>query len=60
MTPERAAEIILKGILSNKARVLVGLDAHALHHFAKITGSRYQDVVAAASKRVLPAKVTIV
>ena len=22
---------------------LVGLDAHALHHFAKLTGSRYQD-----------------
>ena len=29
MTPERAAEIIVKGILGNKARVLVGLDAHA-------------------------------
>ncbi len=60
MSPERAAEIIVKGILSNKARVLVGLDAHALHHFAKLTGSRYQDVVAMASKRVLPAKATVV
>ncbi len=60
MTPERAAEIIVKGILTNKARVLVGLDAHALHHFAKLTGSRYQDVVAKASKRVLPAKTTVV
>jgi NADP-dependent 3-hydroxy acid dehydrogenase YdfG len=60
MTPERAAEIIVKGILTNKARVLVGLDAHALHHFAKLTGSRYQDVVAMASKRVLPAKTTVV
>jgi hypothetical protein len=29
-TVERAAEIIVKGILGNKARVLVGLDAHAL------------------------------
>ena len=29
MTPERAAEIIVKGILGNKARVLVGIDAHA-------------------------------
>ena len=37
--------------------MLVGIDAHALHHFAKLTGSRYQDVVARASKRVLPAKV---
>ena len=60
MTPERAAEIIVKGILANKARVLVGLDAHALHHLAKLTGSRYQDLVARTSKRVVPAKTTIV
>lgn len=57
MTPERAAEIIVKGVLSNKARVLVGLDAHAVHHFAKLTGSRYQDIIARGSKRILPAKV---
>jgi short-subunit dehydrogenase len=60
MTPERAAEIIVKGILTNKARVLVGLDAHALHHFARLTGSRYQDVVASVSKRVVPPKTTVV
>ena len=60
MTPERAAEIIVKGILGNKARVLVGLDAHALHHLAKLTGSRYQDIVASASKKVVPPKVTVV
>ena len=60
MTPERAAEIIIKGILRNQARVLVGIDAHALHHFAKLTGSRYQDVVARVSKRVLPPKATVV
>ena len=55
MSPEKAAEIIVGGITGNKARVLVGLDAHALHHFARLTGSRYQDVVAAVSKRWLPA-----
>ena len=60
MTPERAAEIIVKGLLGNKARVLVGLDAHALHHLAKLTGSRYQDIVASASKKVVPPKVTVV
>ncbi len=60
MTPERAAEIIVKGIVKNQARVLVGLDAHALHHFAKLTGSRYQDIVAKTSKKVLPAKTTVV
>jgi NADP-dependent 3-hydroxy acid dehydrogenase YdfG len=60
MTPERAAEIIVKGILGNKARVLVGLDAHALHTVAKLTGSRYQDLVARTSKKLLPPKTTIV
>ncbi len=56
MTPERAAEIIVRGILGNKARVLVGLDAHALHTLAKITGARYQDLVALGSKKLLPPK----
>ncbi|HYH35645.1 MAG TPA: SDR family NAD(P)-dependent oxidoreductase [Nocardioides sp.] len=57
MPPERAAEIIVGAVLKNQARCLVGLDAHALHHFAKLTGSRYQDVVARVSARVKPAKV---
>ncbi|TWG92051.1 hypothetical protein L615_007400000150 [Nocardioides sp. J9] len=56
MTPDRAAEIIVKGIQKNQARVLVGIDAHALHHFQKLAGSRYEDVVALVSKKVLPAK----
>jgi NADP-dependent 3-hydroxy acid dehydrogenase YdfG len=61
MTPERAAEIIIEnGILKNRARVLVGIDAHAVHHMAKLLGSRYQDVVARTSKRVLPPKATVV
>ncbi|MWK23010.1 acetoin dehydrogenase, partial [Escherichia coli] len=44
-TPEKAAEIIVKAMLADKARILVGLDAHVLHTFAKVLGSRYQDVV---------------
>ena len=56
MTPDRAAEIIVRAVLKNQARCLVGLDAHALHTFAKLAGSRYQDVVAAAAKRVQPAR----
>lgn len=59
MTPDRAAEIIVNGILKNRARVLVGLDAHAMHHFAKLLGSRYQDVVAKAQPKVVPPKVTV-
>ena len=46
MPPERAAEIILRGVLRGKPRVLVGLDAHVLHQFARVVGARYQDVVA--------------
>jgi NAD(P)-dependent dehydrogenase (short-subunit alcohol dehydrogenase family) len=56
MTAEKAAQIILKGALSGKARVLVGADAHALHHFAKVTGSRYQDIVARFAERTMPAR----
>jgi NAD(P)-dependent dehydrogenase (short-subunit alcohol dehydrogenase family) len=56
MTAEKAAQIILKGALSGKARVLVGADAHAMHHFAKLAGSRYQDIVARSFARVAPAR----
>jgi NAD(P)-dependent dehydrogenase (short-subunit alcohol dehydrogenase family) len=52
MSPDRAAEIILDGVLAGKARVLVGLDAHVIHHFAKLAGSRYQDVVARVTSRM--------
>ncbi len=52
MSPDRAAGIILDGALSGKARVLVGIDAHVLHHFARLTGSRYQDVVARVTSRM--------
>lgn len=52
MSPDRAAEIILDGALAGKARVLVGLDAHLIHHFAKLAGSRYQDVVARVTSRM--------
>lgn len=58
MTPERAAEVILAGVEKGKARVLVGIDAHAVHQLAKLTGSRYQDIVARSARRVMPAKTT--
>jgi short-subunit dehydrogenase len=56
MTPEKAAEIILKGAQSGKARVLVGADAHAVHHFAKLAGSRYQDLIARLAPKTMPAR----
>ena len=51
MDPEKAAKVILDGALAGKARVLVGIDAHLLHQFARLTGARYQDVVARVSTR---------
>jgi NAD(P)-dependent dehydrogenase (short-subunit alcohol dehydrogenase family) len=54
MTAEKAAGIIIKGALAGKARVLVGIDAHALHHFAKLTGPRYQDIVARLAPKTMP------
>jgi short-subunit dehydrogenase len=55
MTPDKAARIILDGALAHKPRVLVGIDAHLIHQFGRIAGARYQDVFAAASKRMMPA-----
>jgi NADP-dependent 3-hydroxy acid dehydrogenase YdfG len=56
MTPEKAAQIIIKGALKGKARVLVGIDAHAMHHLAKLTGSRYQDIVARLAPKTMPGR----
>jgi len=57
MTPERAAEVIVRGIEQRKPRVLVGLDAHVLHTIGKVTGARYQDLFARAAAKIMPAKV---
>jgi short-subunit dehydrogenase len=54
MTPDKAAKIIMDGALAGKARVLVGLDAHLMHTFGKLAGSRYQDVIARLAPRVMP------
>lgn len=50
MDADKAASIILKGALAGKPRVLVGIDAHLVHQFARITGARYQDVFARIAK----------
>lgn len=56
MTAEKAAKIILEGTKKKQARVLVGIDAHVIHHLAKLAGSRYQDVVAWGAPRTIPQK----
>jgi NAD(P)-dependent dehydrogenase (short-subunit alcohol dehydrogenase family) len=57
MEPERAAEIIVdRGILAGKPRLMVGLDAHVIHHLARLSGPRYQDVVARLAAKRRPSK----
>lgn len=48
---QKAARVILDGVHKNKARVLVGADAKALDLLARVTGSGYQRIVAAATSR---------
>ncbi|MFC5679622.1 SDR family NAD(P)-dependent oxidoreductase [Aeromicrobium endophyticum] len=50
-SPEKAADVILAGVEKGKARVLIGTDAKALDLLVRVTGSGYQRIVAAASKR---------
>ncbi|HEX2903688.1 MAG TPA: SDR family NAD(P)-dependent oxidoreductase [Jatrophihabitans sp.] len=54
MEPERAAEIIVRGMLAGKGRVIVGADAKALHLFQLVLGWRYQNVVAAVTRNRVP------
>ena len=50
MTPERAAEIIVDGILANRPRVLVGGDAKLLDLLVRVTGSGYQRLTTALAR----------
>ena len=50
-SPDKAAQVILKGVERNKARVLIGADAWVLDKFVRLTGSGYQRAVSAVSKR---------
>ncbi len=49
-TPEKAAEVILKGVEKNKAKVLIGADAVVLDTMVRVLGSRYQPIVTWASR----------
>ena len=53
-TPERAAEIILDGVLANKPRVVVGADAKLLDLFVRVVGPRYQRVFTLVARRLGP------
>ena len=44
-TPEKAAETIVKGILKNESRILVGSDAWGIDAINRLLGSAYQPLV---------------
>jgi len=50
-SPEKAAQVILKGVEKNKARVLIGADAFVLDKAVRLLGPRYQTVFGWAGKR---------
>lgn len=53
-SPEMAATTILNGVAKGRARVVIGLEAKAADLIARITGSGYQRMVAAAVAKFLP------
>jgi NADP-dependent 3-hydroxy acid dehydrogenase YdfG len=55
-TPDQAAKTILNGVAKGKGRVLIGSDAIALDLLQRVTGSKYQRVVAVVANRIMPKK----
>jgi NAD(P)-dependent dehydrogenase (short-subunit alcohol dehydrogenase family) len=53
-TAEKAAQIIVDGVLKNKPRIVVGADARLLDGYVRLVGPRYQSMVAKLSSRVMP------
>ena len=53
-SPEKAAEIICRGVERGKARILVGPDAYAFDALARVAPTHYFDIIAQAQKRLRP------
>jgi NADP-dependent 3-hydroxy acid dehydrogenase YdfG len=51
-TPDKAAEIICRGVDRGKARILVGPDAYVFDALARITPTHYYEVMARLEKRL--------
>lgn len=54
MPPQRAAEIILRGVQRGRTRQLVGADAWAMHVSQTVLGARWVDVMGVLGRRVVP------
>ena len=51
-TPDKAAEIICRGVDRGKARILVGPDAYVFDALTRVTPTHYYDVLAVLEKRL--------
>ncbi len=51
-TPDKAAEIICRGVERGKARILVGPDAYVFDALARVAPTHYYNVVAGLEKRL--------
>lgn len=49
-TPEKAAQVIINGVLANKRRILIGPDAYALDGMQRLLPAFYQRVVTASMR----------
>jgi NAD(P)-dependent dehydrogenase (short-subunit alcohol dehydrogenase family) len=55
-TPDKAAEIICRGVDRGKARILVGPDAYVFDTLARVAPTHYYDVMAVLEKRLRAAR----
>jgi NADP-dependent 3-hydroxy acid dehydrogenase YdfG len=51
-SPDKAAEIICRGVERGKARILVGPDAYLFDALARVTPTHYYDIMARVEKRL--------
>ncbi|MCY1539593.1 putative oxidoreductase SadH [compost metagenome] len=49
-TPEKAAQVIIRGVLANKRRILIGPDAYALDGMQRLWPAFYQRLVTASMR----------
>ena len=56
-TADKAAQVIVGGVLKNKPRIVVGGDAKLLDAYVRLAGPRYQGAVARVSSKVMPTRV---
>ncbi|WP_327145859.1 SDR family NAD(P)-dependent oxidoreductase [Nocardia sp. NBC_01327] len=51
-SPEKAAEIICRGVERGKARILVGPDAYAFDALARVSPTHYYDIISVLERRL--------